>query len=107
MSEIIPPTDPDDKQPVPFLNRNDDPNPSPGPGAVTSALIGFALLVVSIISCFGHLFFALIGLSAAIASLFFKGYRYIFVGFLLTLLIGTGLIMLALIVICGNGHTQM
>ncbi len=75
-----------------------------GPGKIACAALGFALLVLNIIFVFIFPPIAFLGLALAIASLFYEGYRYVFVGYILTLLIGGGLLFLVLISICGNMH---
>jgi len=100
MSEIIPPSEPEKEPPKLFSTRNDDVKEPPGKGLC--AFIGFLLLLFT--GAFGFLnpLFLVVGLVAAFASLFFDGYRYIFLGYILTLLIGAGLAVLVLIMICGN-----
>jgi hypothetical protein len=62
--------------------------------------LGVFLLIASCLLCapFNGPTPFFVGGVAAIVSLFFRGYRGIFVGFVVTI----GLIMLALVVICGN-----
>jgi hypothetical protein len=96
MSEELPPTPP---SPPPA----DPPPPSPG----FCAFLGFLLAVFGAASGMASLgvgFF--VGLVVAFGSLFFEGYRYIFVGYLLTHLIAIGLFILAIIVICGSGSSH-
>ncbi len=58
--------------------------------------IGFLLFVISGVLSIGFIGFCLLGLAAAIASLFFKGYRFIFVGYALTL----GILLLSATIYC-------
>ena len=64
--------------------------------------MGVALLFLS---CAGGIVFhplPVLGFIGAVASLFFEGYRYIFVGYILTALILLGIGFLILITVCGN-----
>ena len=65
-------------------------------------------VALALISCAGaYLFHPLptFGFVLALVSLFFDGYRYIFVGYIVTLAIALGIILLVLITVCGSaGH---
>jgi hypothetical protein len=100
MNEIIPPNDPDKELPKPFPTRdyNHRAIPSDPPSKALCAFFGFLLFVLScgMAFAFPPLFF--VGLIAAIITLFFEGYRFIFVGYILTI----GLLLLSVIIYCAN-----
>lgn len=100
MSEIIPPPEPG-KEPPPFptqFYRESRP-----PSKKVCTFLGFLLFVVSSGMAFVFPPLGLMGLAGAIASLFFRGYRCIFVGYVLTI----GLILLAGIVYCSTQPFDM
>jgi hypothetical protein len=105
MSENIP--SPEPKKELPESTSEDHPYRETAPGKGACAAIGVALMVGTIVMGFLVPPLAVIALILAFLSLFFKGYRYIFVGFLLSALIVVGLAFLALIIICGNGQHSM
>jgi len=96
MSEIIPPSEPSQEPPNPLPTGN-----TPGIGPPSKALctfLGFLLFLFS-----GGLAFlappiCLVGFVVAVGSLFFEGYRCIFVGYILTV----GILLLAAIIYCAN-----
>jgi len=105
MSETTPPSNPTGIPPE-FIPDKIQPAKKPlGRGACAG--LGFFLLVASV--GLGILFppAAAIGLVVAFGSLFFEGYRYICVGFVLSFLIIVGLFFLAIIVMCGSGTSHM
>jgi len=94
MSEIIPPSEPSQQPPAP-------PPPQPDyqgkpPGKLLCAAIGFGILIVTSAGSYVLPPFFLLGLVAAIASLFFAGYRFIFLGYI----IPVGVALLAAICYC-------
>ncbi len=97
MNEITPPSGPEQPPPPPPGQPT-----SVGPGKGACAGLGVALFFISCIGGIALHFLPLLGLGAAITSLFFEGYRYIFVGYILTALILAGLAFLLLILFCGN-----
>ena len=99
MSENLPPLPPErDPAPPPYKMEPS----SPGPGKGTCAAIGVALFFGSCLGAIALHPLPVFGLIGAFASLFFEGYRYIFVGYILTLLILLGIGFLVLITVCGN-----
>lgn len=63
-----------------------------------AAGIGVVLFIVSCLLCFLNPFFFLVGLVTAIITLFIKGARCIFVGYILTV----GVLLLVAIVYCST-----
>jgi len=96
MSEIIPPSEPGQEPSQPIPTKVYDKNEPPSKKLCT--FLGFLLFVVSGGLAYASPLFCFVGFVIAVASLFFAGYRCIFVGYILTL----GLILLALIVYCAN-----
>jgi hypothetical protein len=97
MSEIIPPSGPENKTPDPLPVKNYEARKPPG--KVLCLVIGFALCVFSCgLSAFVPYMFVY-GFCLGVASLFVKGYRFIFLGFVLML----GLGLLILIIACASG----
>jgi hypothetical protein len=95
MSEITPPPfDPNQLPPIP-------PPPAPGgkgkpPGKVLCTFLGFLLFIIT---CGMAYFFPpapAFGFVAAIVCLFFKDYRCVFLGYILT----CGILLLAAIIYC-------
>ena len=84
MNEIIPPS---------------EPGKEPPPSKKVCAALGFALFVVTAAFSFTFPPFFLVGWVVAVASLFFQGYRCVFVGYILTV----GVLLLAAIIYCA-GH---
>jgi hypothetical protein len=95
MSEIIPPSDPEKgpSQPLPQVS-----NQSSVPGKKFYTGLGILLFIGSAVVTFVIPPACLLGLIVAIGSLFFKGYRFIFVGYILTL----GILLLGMIIYCSN-----
>ena len=93
MSEITPPLPPDPSEIPP-------PVPAGPPGAplgkVAQSAIGAGLFIGSGLLCILLPPFFLVGLIGAIVSLFFPGYRLIFVGYISTF----GLALLGAIIFC-------
>lgn len=101
MSEIIPPFEPGKEPPKSFptqFYRESGP-----PSKKVCTFLGFLLFVVSSGLAFAFPPLCLMGLIGAIASLFFEGYRCIFVGYILTI----GLILLAVIAYCSTHPFRM
>jgi hypothetical protein len=96
MSDIIPPSEPDKEPPKPIPATTHDASEPPSKKLCT--FLGFLLFVVSSGLAFVIPPICLLGFVAATASLFFKGYRCIFVGYILT----GGLILLAIIAYCST-----
>jgi len=95
MSEIIPPSEPV-KEPPTLPTQIPDPNPPMS--KKFCAFLGFLLFVGSGVLSIVVLPACLLGLIVAIGSLFFKGYRFIFVGYILTI----GVLLLGMIIYCSN-----
>jgi hypothetical protein len=93
MSEITPPLPPDPSEIPPPV-----PAKPPGPplNKVAQSAIGAGLFIGSGLLCLLIPPFFLVGLIGAIASLFFPGYRLIFVGYISTL----GLLLLGATIYC-------
>lgn len=95
MNEITPPPfDPSQLPPMP-------PPPKPGgngkpPGKVLCTFIGFLLFAGSCAMAYFIPFTPAIGFVAAIVCLFFRDYRCVFLGYILTF----GLLLLAAIIYC-------
>ncbi len=89
MSEITPPLPPASPVVPP-------PVPPQRPGKVAQSAIGAGLFIGSGLFCLVSPMFFLLGFIGAIVSLFFPGYRLIFVGYIGTL----GLVLLGAIVVC-------
>lgn len=96
MNEIIPPSEPSKEPPKPAPTVIFDKGKPPSKKACTA--LGFLLFFVSSAMSFVFPPVCLLGLGVAIASLFFPGYRCVFVGYILTV----GLILLVLIIYCAN-----
>ena len=105
MSEINPPSDP--KEELPNFRPNESEYRDDPPSKGACAAIGVTLMVGTIVMGFLVPTLAVIAMVIAFLSLFFKGYRYVFIGYLLSALITVGLAFLALIIICGNGQHSM
>ena len=99
MNEIPPPSDPGKEPPK---------LPKPAPVLISQqsqplskkacAGLGFLVFVLSAVLSIVFPPFCLVGLAVAIGSLFFPGYRFIFLGYILTL----GLLLLGLVIYCSN-----
>jgi hypothetical protein len=88
----IPPQSPDVPPPLP--GEPGGPRQPPGKGLLT--FFGVLLFVVTTGLCYFLPPFFLVGLIGAIVSLFFRGYRFVFVGY-----IGTfGVLLLGAIIYC-------
>jgi len=101
MKEITPQDDPRKKVPQSFPDREyyrDMPL-----GKEACAAIGFALFIGSLLFAVVFRPFGILCILAAFMSLFFKGYRFIFVGYFLSFLISAGLLLLFIITTCGHG----
>jgi len=94
MNEITPPSDPGPITPSPASPQI----PGTPPSKKFCAGLGSLLFVVTAGLSFVFPPMCLFGLAGAIASLFFPGYRCIFVGYILTI----GIILLGLIIYCSN-----
>jgi hypothetical protein len=111
MNENIPTPGPDDqpetppsvpaayKMPPPISPSGGTPPKSEGPGTGLCIGMGVLLCVVSTALCLLMPPIALAGLAVAIATLFVKGYRGVFLGFILTI----GVVLLGTIIYCA-GH---
>ena len=91
MNEIPPPFEPG--QPPPPLPGDGKRKP---PSKKVCAALGALLLVVSCALCYINPLAAFIGFLVALGSLFFDGYRCIFLGYALTF----GVLLLAAIIYC-------
>jgi len=92
MSDQLPPPEPSSPQPPPFQEK-----PAPVyPAAWKTAGIGALIFIVSAALCFANPVFFLFGFIGAFVSLFIKGYRPIFLGYILCM----GLVLLVLTVVC-------
>jgi len=101
MNEIIPPLEPDKKPPKPIpanLYYKSEP-----PSKKLCTFLGFLLFIVSSGLAFAFPPLCLVGFAVAVASLFFEGYRCIFVGYILTI----GLLLLAIIAYCSTHPFDM
>jgi len=96
MSENVPPSESDKEpsKPVPehIYYQGQPPNKK------LCALLGFIIFAVSGALAFAFPPLCFGGLIVAIGSLFFQGYRFIFVGYILTI----GVLLLAMIIYCSN-----
>ncbi len=96
MSENLPHSDPQKEPPKPvpkpIYYQGEPPNKK------FCALLGFILFVISGALAFVFPLLCFGGLIAAIGSLFFQGYRCIFIGYIL----GLGLLLLCIILYCAN-----
>jgi hypothetical protein len=101
MNEITPPPSPEPSQPPenqppnlpPVVVRSSEP---PSKGWCT--VIGFLLFLVTSGMSFALPPICVLGFIAAVVSLFFKGYRFIFLGYILPV----GLLLLILIAYCST-----
>jgi hypothetical protein len=101
MNEIIPPSDPGKELPQPASTRLY--GKSEPPSRKLCAALGFLLFVVSGGLAFLFPPLCLVGFAVAVSSLFFKGYRCIFIGYILTI----GLILLGTIIYCSTHPFNM
>jgi hypothetical protein len=106
MNENIPTPQPDDQSgtplPVPAEYKMPPPRTPPeseGPGTGTCIALGVLLCIVSTGLCLLIPPIFLAGLAVAIGSLFVKGYRGVFLGFILAI----GVALLGAIIYCA-GH---
>jgi hypothetical protein len=111
MNEIIPTPGPDDqpgnppsvpieyKMPAPISPPGETPLKSEGPGTGICIGMGVLLCIGSVALCLLIPPIFLAGLALAIASLFIKGYRGVFLGYVLTM----GVALLVTIIVCA-GH---
>jgi hypothetical protein len=95
MNEIIPPSQPGQSPPPPEFKPPMERRP---PNKKLCTFYGFLLFVIC--GCLTYFFPPMfcVGLIAAFVSLFFDGYRFICVGYALTL----GLLLLAVIIYCST-----
>jgi hypothetical protein len=96
MSESIPPFEPSQEPPKPLPTGNTPGGAPPSKGLCT--FLGFLLFLVSGGLAFAFPPICLVGFVVAVGSLFFEGYRCIFVGYILTI----GLLLLVAIIYCAN-----
>jgi hypothetical protein len=92
MDENLPPSEPSKPAPAVIFDEGAPPSKK----ACTA--LGGLLFIVSSGLAFVFPPLCLVGFVAAVISLFFKGYRCIFVGYILAV----GLILLAVIIYCAN-----
>ena len=98
---LTPPPFPPDPQPPTIKSENQSLQVPIKPWKATG--LGFLLFVLTVPFSIIIPPLGLLGLAAAIGSLFFKGYRLIFVGY-----IGTfGLILLTTIIYCANNPLEI
>ena len=102
MNENLPPIDPESQNPPTLPPKFETPRTTPHFGAMFA--LGVVLIIISTLLCIalGPVPF-LIGAVAAFVTLFFKGYRGVFVGYISTL----GLILLGTIIYCANTPFDM
>jgi hypothetical protein len=101
MSEIIPPAGPEGQLPPPVPSPPDGPdNP---PSRKLCAALGCGVFIVSCLFCLLSPVAFLFGLAAAVISLFFAGYRFLAVGYFLTL----GVVLLGSIIYCSTTNFRI
>jgi len=93
MNENLPPPF---SEPPPVPPKNSSPLANFQPWQLTG--LGALLFIVTTVMSFVIPPMCLLGLAVAIASLFFKGYRLVFVGYIATI----GVILLGLVIYCSN-----
>jgi len=94
MNENLPPSEPVEPKPPSI-----PPAPAPiesGLSPLAAAGVGALILVVSTVMCLAFPPAFLVGLVAVIVALFIKGYRWIFLGYIITL----GILLLCAIAYC-------
>jgi hypothetical protein len=74
--------------------------PTSGEAGCGGAFLFFLTIVLAV--CFSSYMIFWIGFTIAAIGLFFRGYRYVFVGFILSALIGVGLLALLLTIFCSG-----
>ena len=101
MNENMPPTDlgkPEATSPAAPLPPVVVPPPRIGPTPWQGGGIGLLIFVISVVLCYANPIFFLIGFAGAVVSLFYKGYRTIFIGYILIL----GVTLLGVIIYCST-----
>lgn len=96
MSDINPPPDPGQESPKPIPTRKYYVSEPPSKKLCTA--LGGLLFIGTALLCFLFPPIFFVGLIVAIGSLFFEGYRCIFVGYVLTV----GLLLLGVIMYCAS-----
>jgi hypothetical protein len=96
MSEIIPPAGPNEPIPPPVPPALEGPEKPPNKKLL--AALGAVLFIVTTLLCIVFPLTFLFGFAAAIISLFFAGYRFLAVGYFLTL----GVVLLGSIIYCST-----
>ncbi len=84
-----------DQPPPPLIEPPASPPPN-YPSPWKAAGIGVLIFIASCLFCVANPFFLLVGFIGAVVPLFIKGYRCIFVGYILCV----GLTLLALVIAC-------
>ncbi|HEV3271754.1 MAG TPA: hypothetical protein VGZ93_06180 [Candidatus Methylacidiphilales bacterium] len=98
-----PPSESEGSKPPSLLTKTEAPPKTPSFGAMFA--LGIVLFILSIALCIPFqsptVFF--LGAAGAFVTVFFKGYRSIFVGYISTL----GLVLLGIIIYCANHPFDM